>query len=190
MVTALRTAPPATVPESSLRAALARLWIDHVLWTRQYIVAAVAGSPDAEAAAGRLLRNQEDIGNAVVPFYGEEAGAALTTLLKDHIMIAVGIVAASLDDDEDAALAELARWDANADALAELLAGANPENWPLDDVRDLLGQHLALTKRELLARLNDEWDDDIAAFDDILTEILTMASALSEGLIAQFPDRF
>ncbi len=44
------------------------------IWTRQYIVAAVAGTPDAEAAAGRLLRNQEDIGNAIVPLYGAEPG--------------------------------------------------------------------------------------------------------------------
>src|SRR5256886_11648472 len=72
---------------TALSDALRRLWADHVIWTRQYIVAAVAGTPDAEAAAGRLLRNQEDIGNAIVPLYGEEAGAELTRLLKDHILI-------------------------------------------------------------------------------------------------------
>ena len=60
----------------SLNAAMRRLWADHVIWTRQYVVAAVGGNPDADAAAARLLKNQEDIGNAVVPFYGEDAGAA------------------------------------------------------------------------------------------------------------------
>ena len=39
----------------SLKAALRRLWADHVIWTRQYVVAAVGDTPDAEAAAGRLL---------------------------------------------------------------------------------------------------------------------------------------
>jgi hypothetical protein len=73
----------------SLKAALRRLWADHVVWTRQYVIAAVAETPDAQAAAARLLKNQEDIGNAVVPFYGEEAGAGLTQLLKEHIQIAV-----------------------------------------------------------------------------------------------------
>src|SRR5438270_13614967 len=81
---------------ASLRAALRRLWADHVAWTRQYIVAALAGAPDAQAAAGRLLANQEDIGHAIVPFYGEEAGAELTTLLKDHILIAVDLVDAAV----------------------------------------------------------------------------------------------
>ena len=47
------------------------------------------------------------------------------------------------------------------------------------DVRDLLGQHLALTKGEAVARLEKSWEADVAAFDDIFTEILTMADALS-----------
>lgn len=62
----------------SLRTSMRRLWADHAIWTRQCIVAAVAGTADAEHAAARLLKNQEDIGNAIVPYYGEEAGAALT----------------------------------------------------------------------------------------------------------------
>jgi hypothetical protein len=48
-----------------VRLALRKLWSDHVIWTRQYIVAAVAGTADAGAAAGRLLKNQEDIGAAI-----------------------------------------------------------------------------------------------------------------------------
>ena len=82
----------------SLRTAMRRLWADHAIWTRQYIIAAVAGTPDAEAAAARLLRNQEDIGNAIVPYYGEEAGAALTKYLKEHILIAVDLVAAAKEN--------------------------------------------------------------------------------------------
>ena len=61
-----------------LRLALRKLWSDHVIWTRQYIVAAVAGTPDADAAAGRLLKNQEDIGSAIVTYYGQDAGDGLT----------------------------------------------------------------------------------------------------------------
>src|SRR5205085_8747040 len=169
--------------------ALRRLWADHVIWTRQYIVAALAGSPDAEAAAGRLLRNQEDIGNAIVPLYGAEAGQELTRLLKEHILIAVDLVAAAAKGDKRAFARHDKRWDANADDLAAFLAGANP-NWPEDDVRDLLAQHLSLTKGEVVARLQKDWAADVAAFDDIFTEILTMADALTDGIVAQFPGSF
>src|SRR5207302_10382776 len=120
--------------------ALRRLWADHVIWTRQYIVAAVAGTPDAEAAAGRLLRNQEDIGNAIVPLYGAAAGKELTRLLKEHILIAVDLVAAAVKGDKRGCARHGKRLDGNAGDIAAVLAGANP-NWPEGDVRDLLGQH-------------------------------------------------
>ena len=85
-----------TGPEQiSLQLALRRLWSDHVIWTREYVVAAIANAPDAQAVAGRLLANQEHIGSAIVPFYGEQAGTALTDLLKQHIMIAVDRIAAA-----------------------------------------------------------------------------------------------
>jgi hypothetical protein len=174
---------------TSLSDALRRLWVDHVIWTREYIVAALAGSPDAEAAAGRLLRNQEDIGNAVVPLYGEAAGEELTRLLKDHILIAVDLVAAAVKGDKRAFARHDKRWDANTDEIAAFLAGANP-NWPEEDVRDLLAQHLSLTKEEAVARLQQDWAADVAAFDDIFTEILTMADALTDGIVAQFPESF
>ena len=84
-----------------VRIALRKLWSDHVIWTRQYIVAAVAGTPDADTAAGRLLKNQEDIGAAIAGFYGDAAGQQLTKLLKEHIMIAVDLVAAAKSGDKE-----------------------------------------------------------------------------------------
>jgi hypothetical protein len=173
----------------SLRAALRRLWADHVVWTRQYVVAAVGGTPDAEAAAGRLLKNQEDIGGAIVPFYGDAAGAALTGLLKQHIMIAVDLIEAAKSGQDETFRAKDAAWTQNADQIADLLSGANP-NWPKKDVVDLLGLHLSLTKQEVVARLQKDWAADVEAFDQIFTEILTVSDVLADGIVKQFPDRF
>jgi len=173
----------------SLRAALRRLWADHVIWTRQYIVAAVADAPDADAAAGRLLRNQEDIGNAIVPFYGEAAGDGLTNLLKQHIAIAVELIAAAKSGDQATFQEQDSAWDANAREIASFLSGANP-HWPEKDVYDLLNLHLTLTKKEAVARLEGNWGADADAFDEIFTEILTVSDALSDGLVAQFPEKF
>ena len=78
----------------SLKTNLRKLWADHVIWTREYLVAAIAATQDAQAA-GRLLKNQEHLGNAIVPYYGQAAGNGLTDLLKQHIMIAVDLIAAA-----------------------------------------------------------------------------------------------
>jgi hypothetical protein len=173
----------------SLKAALRRLWADHVIWTRQYVVAAVGNTPDAEAAAGRLLKNQEDIGGAVALYYGTAAGTALTVLLKQHILIAVELIEAAKVGDNKRFAAEDAKWTRNAEEIADLLSGANP-NWPKKDVVDLLGLHLSLTKQEVVARLEQNWDADVEAFDQIFTEILTVADVLADGIVKQFPDRF
>lgn len=173
----------------SLALGMRKLWADHVIWTREYIVSAIAGTPDAEAAAGRLLRNQEDIGNAIVPFYGAPAGKALTDLLKQHIMIAVDLIAAAKSGNDAKFKQADAAWTANAEALAGLLSGANP-HWPKKDVFDLLSLHLSLTKGEAVARLQKNWKADVQAFDDIFTEINTVADTLTNGIVAQFPQKF
>src|SRR5947207_4038424 len=48
---------------TALRQDMRKLWSDHVVWTRGYIVAAVAGDPSSSVALTRLMKNQEDIGN-------------------------------------------------------------------------------------------------------------------------------
>jgi hypothetical protein len=79
-----------------------KLWTDHTVWTRDYIVAAVDDRPDAQAAASRLMRNQEDIGNAVAAYYGRAAGQQLTSRLKQHISIAVDLIKAAKAGDQAA----------------------------------------------------------------------------------------
>lgn len=172
----------------SLKTNLRKLWADHVIWTREYLVAAIAATQDAQAAA-RLLKNQEHIGNAIVPYYGQAAGNGLTDLLKQHILIAVDLIAAAKAGQQEQFQKHDQRWTQNAQDIATFLAGANP-NWPAQDVADLLNLHLALTKNEAVARLTEKWEEDIAAFDDIFTEIMTVSDTLSEGIIKQFPERF
>ncbi len=149
----------------------------------------VTGASDADAAAARLLRNQDDIGNAIVPYYGEEAGKKLTDLLNQHVMIAVELLADAKGGDDAKFAKDDARWTENAAEIARFLAGAKP-NWPEKDVTDLLALHLQLTKGEVVARLNEDWNAAVKAFDDIFTEIMVLADALYDGLVAQFPDKF
>jgi hypothetical protein len=182
---------PATRSPSSekLHDAMRKLWSDHVVWTRLYIIAAAAGDASAQTASVRLLKNQEDMGNAIVPYYGAAAGAKLTSLLKQHILIAVDLVKAAKAGDNAKVADADRRWHANANDLATFLSGANP-NWPKATVLSMLNQHLALTTQEATARLKGHWNDDARSFDSIFTQILGMADALSDGIVKQFPGRF
>jgi hypothetical protein len=81
------------------------------------------------------------------------------------------------------------RWYANADDIAEFLAGANPA-WPVNTLKQMMHTHLDQTLAEATARLTGDWDADVAAYDEIHLHILAMADALADGIVAQFPDRF
>lgn len=170
--------------------AMRKLWEDHITWTRLYIVSFAANLPDTEVTANRLLQNQDDIGNAVRPFYGDEAADQLTQLLRDHITGAVDILTAAKAGDTAQAESAVAVWRTNADDIATLLNSANPDNWPLEDLKAQMQMHLDLTLAEAQARLSGDFEQDIAAYEDVHNHILMMADILSTGIINQFPDRF
>jgi hypothetical protein len=175
-------------PGAGLKQDMRKLWTDHVVWTRDYIVAAVGDQPDAQAAAGRLMKNQENIGNAVAKFYGASAGQQLTKLLKEHISIAVDLIKAAKAGDKAGQQKADARWQDNAVQIADFLSKANP-NWPRATLVDLMKMHLSTTTDEVVARLNKNWDADVRAFDAVYDHILKMSDALADGIIKQFPDK-
>ena len=167
---------------ATLRRDMRRLWTDHVVWTRDYIIAAVGGQPDASAAADRLMKNQEDIGKAVATFYGDAAGQQLTTLLKQHISIAVDLIKAAKAGDKAGQQAADAKWQQNGVEIATFLSKANP-NWPQATLAEMMKKHLATTTSEVVARLTKDWTGDVRAYDAVYDHILKMADALSDGII-------
>jgi hypothetical protein len=176
--------------ELGLRLAMRDLWADHVWLTRDYINSAAAGHPDTTVVAERLLRNQDEIGAAIKPYFGDEAGDKLTALLRDHITIATEVVTAAKAADNVALTAANARWSTNANEIADFLSGANAENWKQDEMRTMMQEHLRLTTDEATARLKGDWQGNIQAFDRALDQAMQMADMLSDGLVAKFPDKF
>jgi hypothetical protein len=179
-----------TPKELTLRNSMRALWEDHVTWTRLAVISLIDDSPDTDATVARLLRNQRDLGNAIKPFYGPAAGNALTAELRKHILIAADLIAAAKAGDQARVTAEQARWGRNADDIAALLNRVNPRQWKRDELRAMLGEHLRFTTQEVVARLQQRWTADVAAYDRIHHHALGMADALSAGLTAQFPGRF
>jgi hypothetical protein len=180
--------PAAPAGDRDLREGMRKLWADHVVWTRDYIIAAVANQPDAPAALKRLMKNQEDIGNAIVPYYGAAAGTKLTDLLKQHISVAGEVVAAAKADDTAKLTDANKRWHTNADEIATFLSGANP-NWTKSALVSMLNEHLDLTTKEATARLQKQWDEDVTTFDQIFNQAMMMADALSGGILKQHPKK-
>lgn len=178
---------------AALHDTMRKLWEDHITWTRLYIVSAATpptALADLAATAERLLQNQADIGDALRPYYGDAAGAAVTELLREHILVAAALIDAARAGDQAEVEAQLDLWYDNADRIAAALNGLNPKHWPLDHLGTMMRAHLDRTLDEAVARLQGRYPDDIAAYEAIHADILEMADMLSDGIIAQFPNRF
>jgi hypothetical protein len=171
---------------SALRTAMRKLWEDHVTWTRNYIVSALAGLDDASAVAERLLKNQDDIGAAIIPYYGEAAGKKLAQLLRDHILIAADVVSAAKAGNGEQLSSAQQKWQSNGDDIAAFLSAANP-HWGKEETRSMLSQHLTFTTNEVVARLKKDWAADIKAYDDGHVHMLMFADTLADGIARQFP---
>jgi hypothetical protein len=176
--------------EFPFRSTMRKLWEDHITWTRLYIVSAAANLPDKDLTAARLLQNQTDIGNAIKPYYGEQAGNQLTALLKDHILGAADILTAAKAGDKARTDTASKTWYANANDIAAFLSKANPKAWPLDAMQGGMKMHLDLTLNEAVARLQGKFADDVKDYDTVHAHILGLADTLSAGIMSQFPDKF
>ncbi len=181
------TAPAEPVTtQTELRNGMRKLWTEHVLWTRVYIIDDIAGLADTKAATHRLFQNQVDLGNAIKPFYGSAAGNHLTSLLKANVVGATAVLEAAKTGDERELASAKAIWHVNADEIAKFWSSANP-HLTFAATKMMMNAHLDLTLREATARLDGRWTDDVKAYDEVVANIQMMADALTEGISAQFP---
>lgn len=180
---------PCNKAACDLRMAQRRLWIDHVSWTRSFIVSDLSSLEDKGPVLERLLKNQDDIGNSIKPYYGEEAGNKLAALLREHIELAGKVTDAAKNGNKDELEKYNKLWYENADKIANFLSSANP-NYSNKTLKDMLYMHLQFVTDQVVYRLNKDWNADIKAYDKGENHMIEFADILSDGIIKQFPQKF
>jgi hypothetical protein len=172
-----------------LRVDLRHLWNEHAFWTEKFVVSAINGLEDQEPVLARLLKNQDDLGNAIKPFYGEAAGNQLAQLLRGHIQIAGKVVAAAKSGNQADLKKYNTEWFKNADDITNFLTAANP-NYNKKELNQMMYMHLKLITDGVLAKLNKDWNANITALDKNQEHLMHMSDFLAEGIIKQFPNKF
>ena len=165
------------------------LWEDHINWTRSVIIGTLDSLPGTARYTARLLDNYDDMEDALRPYYGDDADE-LGDLIEEHLTIAVEILNAAKIGDQAALDDAKARWYANADEIAAMMAEMNPKRWKLDEAKEMWRLHLDATLEEAVAHLTADFDSEVEAFDIVHARALEMADFFSYGVIRQFPQRF
>jgi hypothetical protein len=190
---------PVTPQAVAFHDQMRKLWEDHVTWTRLAIVSAVGGKngqalPDTGVTVDRLQRNQDDIGAAIVPYFGQAAGNQLATLLHAHIDGAVRLLLAAKAGDTAEVDAAKTDWYANGQQIADFLSAANPKYWPDDTMREEMQTHLDQTLQEAVDQIQHNVDgvpnNEVSDYEAAHQHILMMADLLSAGILQQFRNQF
>ncbi|HBL84974.1 MAG: acetylglutamate kinase [Clostridiales bacterium GWF2_38_85] len=162
-----------------------QLWEQHVMWTRSFIISTASDLGDLQVVTERLLKNPGDFATVLQRFYGLEKAKGFETLFTDHLVIAADLVNHAKTGDQAAVDADRVLWYKNADDISEYLSKINP-NWSKKEWQKMFYSHLKMTENEAAKRLTGKFAEDIAEYEMIENEALTMADYIAEGIIKQF----
>lgn len=167
-----------------------KLWSDHMMWTYATVDAFFHNPTALQPSLDRLLQNQKDIGAAIGPIYGQEAGDKLAALLTTHINQAVPVLTAAKNNNKMALDKALADWYANAKDIADFLTEANPENWPATATQPMMKTHIDQTTAYAIYLLNNDYTNAVIKFDEARQHMVEMGTVLASGIIKQYPKKF
>jgi hypothetical protein len=169
--------------------AMRLVWEQHVYWTRMTINSIVFNLPDVDAVTARLLRNANDMGNLLKPFYGNRIAEMFSNLIREHLLIAAELVKAAKAGNQKAVADAERRWHANGAEIAKFLNRINPFI-SRREFQEMFFEHLALTIKEALFTIQSNFQASIAVFDKIEAEALQMADTITNAIVKQFPRKF
>ena len=159
-------------------------WLNHVYWTRMYLMSAVADNADQQAVEERLLETADEITDVFARYLPIATTRQLRNLLTEHIEIAGQIIQALKAKNMSDYDALVKKWYRNANQMAALFASHNPY-FESRETRNMLLNHLDLTREEIEQQVNGEYEQSIDVFRDVEQQALAMADYFARGLLAR-----
>jgi hypothetical protein len=180
---------PQTASEVELRLEMQHMWETHVHDLHNLIAAEINDLPETPVILEKSLMDVDKMAFSLQPFYGQEAAANLDRLLRLHETTAYNYVKAAEEGNQEGMRTALADSAAVVDQIAQCLSSLNP-NWPYEAVKTLFQTHVNdlvnITDLKLAANFAGELD----AVDTAVQHARLTADVITDGLVAQFPERF
>jgi hypothetical protein len=188
--TAAASTTAISAKQAATQAALRDLWVEHVFWIRNYVVASKAGNAaEQKVASDQVVANATAIAGAVAGFYGKPAGDQLLGLLAGHWGAVKDYSDATFAKDAKAQAAASTALMANAKTLAAFLAKANP-NLPEATLVSLLSAHGAHHMAQAQEFAAGDYAAEAKTWAAMRAHMYTIADALTDALAKQFPQKF
>ena len=165
------------------------VWLEHIFWTRLFLISVAEDLADLEPTKARLLENPKDVADVFRRYYGTSIANIIQNLITEHLTIGGDLIVTLKNGNQKLAQELNTKWYKNADDIARTFSNINPF-YPYEEVRQMFYTHLKLTTDEVSARLKKDYSADIKAFDVVQDEILKMSKFFVDGIVMQFQNLF
>ncbi|MBF0217633.1 MAG: hypothetical protein HQL30_11655 [Candidatus Omnitrophica bacterium] len=171
-----------------LRAEIRGLFEARTRLMRSYIVSAMNDTKEAAAEKDELIRNANDLGGSIQPYYGYLAKNIMAGLLKKDVVITGDVIRAARSKKAKDIDRAKKKWYANAYLLAGFFALAR--NQSMGDLTDMLYKHLDLTWGEIQAIVDKDEAKSLEYFGEDSSHMVMFSEVLADGIVRQFPEKF
>ena len=183
-------AVPLTPKSAELRLALRDLWVGHIFWVRNVVLATKSGDTAlAKVEEEQVVHNAREIANAIVPYYGKEAGDKLFTLLAGHYGAVKDCMNATFTGNKEAMNTGVEKMKKNADEIATFLSTANP-HWPKGAILAALAAHAGFHMQQIDAINTKDFASEAKVWEAMKDQVYEIADTLADGIVKQFPHKF
>ena len=175
---------------AATQVALRDLWVGHVFWVRNVVVATLSNNKEAATAAeNEVVANAKQIAGSIEPFYGKPASDKLFGLLAAHYGAVKAHLTATAKNDAKGQDAAVKQINANLSEIATFLSDANP-NLPKPTLEPMLlahGAHHVAQNTELKAK---QYAQEAKTWEAMRSHMEMIGDALGDAIAKQFPEKF
>lgn len=159
-----------------------RLWYEHIIWTREFLISTAFDFKNLDAVTKRLLENPVDFAKAFNPLFGAQMAMTFQKLLTEHLLTGAGFLNAIKARDTKTAKEEREKWYANSDDISSFLQHSNPY-WSKNTWQSLFYSHLEMIELDFIQLLSGKYTDSINQYDAMQDEAMQMADYMAFGII-------
>ncbi len=167
-----------------LREAMRLAWINHVVWSRLYLISAAENLENADDTLMQLLGNVDEITAVFANNYSPAAIQQFKELLTEHVQITGNLIEELKKEETEEYNHILPDWYENGERIADFLSRQTAA-YDRQELRDMIKNHLDILREEIEGWFEGDYRKDIEAFIRSEKEILSMADYLAGGLLAR-----
>ncbi len=164
---------------------LRKAWERLAYWTRMYLVSVAENIEDEAVVEERLKKIPREMTNIFLKFYPGSVTYQLEEAWINLINDSAALIRAAKANESRTADQLDVKITVDIENIANILSNMNI-NYDKQEVIEMLEEYLMLTKREVVARLEGQYQDEIITFDELEKHVVKSADYLTQGIVKQY----